>query len=236
MNAIEILGSLLGGTGGAAGSDILSEILGGNKPAPAPRGGSSAPSSSGGSMSSKELEEMLGVGNASPTRPPVAPQAPQRELPRAAPPEASPRSNIPTDIFGQRRQEPKVNLSIPKPAALSKQDEAVLLIRAMINSTKVDGDISEDEQQYILKQVGSTSPETIQFLRTEFARPIDIHEFVASIPLGLEQQIYVISLMAIKLDSKEEADYLRSLSQGLRISPDVCNQLHQRQQVPMIFS
>ena len=188
-------------------------------------------------MSARELEDMLGVGNASPSRPPVVAQSSQREAPRTAPPQPTspPRSNIPTDIFGQRRQEPKVNLSIPKPVALSKQEEAVLLIRAMINSTKVDGEISEEEQQYILKQVGDTSPDTIQFLRTEFAKPIDVNEFVLSIPLGLEQQIYVISIMAIKLDTKAEADYLRSLAQGLRISPEDCNQLHQRQQVPMIY-
>ncbi len=36
----------------------------------------------------------------------------------------------------------------------------------MINAAKVDGEITEDEQQNILSQVGDTSPETIQFLRS----------------------------------------------------------------------
>jgi len=47
----------------------------------------------------------------------------------------------------------------------------------MINSAKVDGEISQDEQQTILGQVGDTSQETIQFLRAEFARPLNVDEF-----------------------------------------------------------
>lgn len=111
----------------------------------------------------------------------------------------------------------------------------MLFIRAMINAAKVDGEITEDEQQNILSQVGDTSPETIQFLRAEFARPIDVNEFVASIPLGLESHIYGISIMAVKLDTTEEADYLRQLAQGLRISPEDCNQMHQQQQLPLLY-
>jgi uncharacterized membrane protein YebE (DUF533 family) len=181
----------------------------------------------------KELEDMLGVGRSSGSRPPAAPPTPPRETPRSAP--NQPTSSFPTDIFGQRRHEPKISLSVPKATPPSQQDQAVLLIRAMINAAKVDGQITEEEQQFILKQVGNTSPDTIQFLRTEFARPINVQEFVNSIPLGLEQQIYTISLMAVQLDTKEEADYLRLLAQGLRISPDTINQLHQKQNVPMIY-
>jgi uncharacterized membrane protein YebE (DUF533 family) len=157
----------------------------------------------------------------------------QREAPRQ--PQTPPSPSTSTDIFGQRRKAPAINLSAPKPAKLSKNDQAVLFIRAMINAAKVDGEITDDEQQHILSQVGDTSPETIQFLRAEFARPIDVSEFVASIPLGLESPIYGISIMAIKLDTNEEADYLRKLAQGLRISPDDCNQMHQQQQLPLLY-
>jgi len=100
----------------------------------------------------------------------------------------------------------------------------------MINSAKVDGEISQDEQQNILGQVGDTSQETIQFLRAEFARPPNVDEFTASIPLGLEQKVYGVSLMAIKLIGKEEADYMRQLAAGLRIPPEECNQMHQQHQ------
>ncbi|HUP81164.1 MAG TPA: DUF533 domain-containing protein [Pirellula sp.] len=68
-------------------------------------------------------------------------------------------------------------LTCSNPLPISKNDQAALLIRAMINSAKVDGEISDDEQRRILEQVGDTSPETIQFLRVEFARPFDVYEY-----------------------------------------------------------
>lgn len=206
MNAIEILGSLLGGgqsggsgTAGGSPADILAEILGGQ---------------------SASQSKTQGI--------------PTRETPRTAPPTQS--SQLPTDIFGQRkRQEPIIDLSVPKPAPLSQNDQAVLLIRAMINSAKVDGEITEEEQKNILSQVGDTSPETLKFLRAEFARPLDVTEFSQTLPLGMEQKAYGISLMAIKLDTKEEADYLRQLAKALRISPEACNQIHQQQNAPLMY-
>ncbi len=248
MNAIDILGSLLGGgrsgsgrsgsgKSGGVGADILSEILGGSR-APAPQ------SNTGGArtnapMSPEQLEEMLGVGRSSGNTPtPSQPQArsqPTQQQPRNAPQQQSPQ--LPADIFGQRqRQAPKINLSVPKPNPLSDNDQAVLLIRAMINSAKVDGEISEDEQNNIIGQVGDTSPETIQFLRTEFARPLNVNEYAQSLPIGMEEKAYGISLMAIKLDTKEEADYLRQLAKALRIAPETCNQLHQQQNAPLLYS
>jgi len=41
--------------------------------------------------------------------------------------------------------------------------------------------------------------------------------------------------MAIKLDSKEEADYMRQLAAGLRIPPEECNQMHQQQGAPPLY-
>ncbi len=247
MNAIDILGSLLGGgrsgsKGGGGAADILSEILGGHAaPASPPQGNPRGQRSSDSPMSPEQLEDMLGVGRGSasaqhvpsPT-PSRQPQSQSREMPRAT--QQSPSSQLPTDIFGQRqRQEPKINLSVPKPAPLSQNDQAVMLIRAMINSAKVDGEISDEEQKNILGQVGDTSPETIQFLRAEFARPLNVDEYAQSLPVGMEQKAYAISLTAIKLDTREEADYLRQLAKALRISPEQCNQIHQQQNAPLMY-
>ena len=246
MNAIDILGSLLGagksaGKSSGGAGDLLSEILGGSR-TPAPQSSPRRQQVPDSSISVDQLEDMLGVGR-EPSSSRQAPSQPQMRSPQARPPQtqdmpraAPPNSQLPTDIFGQRqRQEPRVNLAIARPAALSQNDQAVLLIRAMINSAKVDGEISEDEQKNILSQVGDTSPETIQFLRSEFARPLNVNEYAESLPVGMEQKAYGVSLMAIKLDSKEEAEYLRQLARALRISPDECNQLHQQQSAPLLY-
>ena len=63
--------------------------------------------------------------------------------------------------------------------------------------------------------MGDTSHDTIQFLREEFAKPLDIRGFIRSVPVGMEQQVYTLSLIAIDLDTGREADYLLELAEGL---------------------
>ncbi len=258
MNPIEILESILrggagapgGGAGGRAsggrapsGTDILTEIFGGSRPAPQTQSGSARPSGQD-QVSAKDLEDMLGVnrGGAAPTsqrqqpQSPSFPQQPQTQTRAPQQPQAQAPAGFPTDIFGQRRPEAKPSLAVARPAAPSQQEQAVLLIRAMINAAKVDGQITEDEQRFILQQVGDTSNETVQFLRTEFARPINVAEFVDSIPAGMEKQVYTLSLMAMQLDTKAEADYLRQLVKGLRLPLELVAELHSQQGVPPIYA
>ena len=51
----------------------------------------------------------------------------------------------------------------------------------------------------------------------------------------MERKAYAISLGAIDLDSNPETDYLGDLAHGLRLQPDVCNQIHQRLRVPTLY-
>ena len=105
----------------------------------------------------------------------------------------------------------------------------------MINAAKCDGDISEAEQQSILERIGNPTQDVIDFLRNEFAQPLDVREFAWSVPLGLEQKVYTMSLGAIDLDVNTEATYLRDLAHGLRLYPEVCNQIHQQLGAQEIF-
>ena len=88
-------------------------------------------------------------------------------------------------------------------------DQATLLIRAMVNAAKSDGRIDEAEQKNILEKVGTdVSQAEIDFLQKEFSAPLDVAGFARSIPKGLEQQIYAVSLTSIELDTQNEAQYL----------------------------
>lgn len=98
-------------------------------------------------------------------------------------------------------------------------DRAKILVVAMINAAKADGHISDDEQQQVLKQLGSLSQDEIDFLRTEFARPVNVRDFAWSVPLGMEEQVYGVSLLAIDADNLAEMDYLKELAHGLRLTP-----------------
>jgi uncharacterized membrane protein YebE (DUF533 family) len=107
-------------------------------------------------------------------------------------------------------------------------DQATLLIRAMINAAKADGQVDSEEQKRILDKLGEITQDEMAFVRDELTRPLDLEDFTRSIPQGMEQQVYAISLMAIDLDSQAEAQYLHNLAQASGISPQVSNQIHQQ--------
>ncbi|MCA9184852.1 MAG: DUF533 domain-containing protein [Pirellulaceae bacterium] len=243
MDAMDILGGLLGSKsgGGGLGAKILRDILAGGRSsggqAPQqPSSPSSRTTSSGpprGSRfdtdrSARDLEDLLNVAQdrhhqrtGQPrTHPPAAP-------PRPAPSPPSRGGNP----FGRASENTGRTYEHDQ---LDENDRAVVLIRAMVNASKADGQISQDEQQKILNQLGGATQEVVQFLREEFARPLDVREFAWSVPLGMEEQVYTLSLVAIDLDTNPEAAYLAELAHGLRIPRDVRDALHQRVGAPTL--
>ena len=114
-------------------------------------------------------------------------------------------------------------------------EQAKVLVRAMVNAAKSDGQITQDEQNSILKELGHVSQEEIDFLRSEFSKPVDVRDFTWSVPQGMEEQVYTVSLIAIDLDEQKEANYLADLAHGLRIDTERCNEIHRNLGAPVIF-
>ena len=123
----------------------------------------------------------------------------------------------------------------PSGGSPSQQQRALILIRAMVNAAKADGQIDPSEQDNIIKHLRNPSPENIQFLRDEFRRPLDVRGFAMSVPVGMEQQVYKMSLIAIDLDTGKEAKYLMELAENLRLSDEVREQIHQQLGAPNIY-
>jgi hypothetical protein len=250
VDAIDILGSLLGkksGEGGLGGKILKDILLGGSQrtapaapPNPSPRtsypdrgGREYAPSDF--SSQARELEDLLNVANGRrtgrveeqrPHMPPVGAPGPREDYPYAERPD--PR-------YESTRTVPAPRTSAPPPSRPSPSrqvEQAEILIRAMINAAKADGEISPDEQEKILAQLSSPTPEAINFLRREFSQPLDVREFAWSVPLGLEQQVYTMSLIGMRLDRQSEAQYLSDLAHGLRIPPNVRQQIHRHYGAP----
>lgn len=115
-------------------------------------------------------------------------------------------------------------------------DHAALIIKAMINAAKSDGNIDKAEQEKVIKKLGDITREEADFVRSEFNAPLDANAFINSIPKGMEKQIYAVSLMAIDLDTNKEAHYLAQLAKGFGISPQLANNIHSQLGAPKIFS
>lgn len=116
------------------------------------------------------------------------------------------------------------------------ESQAEILIRAMVNAAKSDGNVDAEEQQKIVGRLGEVSQDEIEFIQQELAQPLDVNGFAASVPRGMEQQTYAMSLMAIDLDSNPEAQYLHQLAQGLGINAETCNQIHEQMGAPKLYS
>ncbi len=134
---------------------------------------------------------------------------------------------------------PSYNDTSHLPQGLDEREatnQATLIIRAMINAAKSDGSFDEKEQEKILSRLGDLSPAEVAFIKREFNAPLDVEKFVREVPKGMEQQIYAISLTAIDLDNNREARYLAQLAQGLGISPQMANAIHEHLGAPKIFA
>jgi uncharacterized membrane protein YebE (DUF533 family) len=114
--------------------------------------------------------------------------------------------------------------------------QAEILIRAMINAAKADGNIDREEQEKVIAKLGDITQAEADFVRAEFNAPLDVDAFIDSVPRGMEEQVYAVSLTAIDLDTNKEASYLQKLAQGFRISADTANAIHEQLGAPKIFA
>ena len=125
-----------------------------------------------------------------------------------------------------------------EPEKVSQTDErnAAVLLRAMISAAKADGQLDEEEKRKITEHLVDISEEEATFVHNELSASLDLDGLVASVPNGLEQQVYLMSLMAIDLDTKEEAQYLDGLRRGLNISEQASNGIHEQLGAPQLYS
>lgn len=115
--------------------------------------------------------------------------------------------------------------------ALPMQDHASaeLLLRAMINAAKADGQIDGGEMQRIVGKLeeGGADGEARDFVLQEMRKPLDIDALVARVRTpALAAEVYAASLLAIEVDTPAEEAYLRQLAQKLRLDPVVTQHLH----------
>ncbi len=116
-----------------------------------------------------------------------------------------------------------------------QEEQAKILLKAMINAAKADGKIDAEEQAKIIEHIGDITPEELAFVQSEMAAALDLEGIIAKAD-GIEAEVYLSSLMTINLDSKEEALYLDKLAKGLNISEKSADAFHVKLGVPKLYS
>ncbi len=125
----------------------------------------------------------------------------------------------------------------PDVAPTPTQDAAAgLMLRAMIQAAKADGEIDKAEQDKLLGNLGEATEAEITFVKQELAKPLDVEGLIRQVPEGLGPQIYTMSVMAIDLDNQTEAQYLHTLATGLGIGRAQVNMIHEKLGVPALYA
>ena len=129
--------------------------------------------------------------------------------------------------------------SNPTPAIEPSQHQeeiAGLMIKAMIQAAKSDGVFDDAEREKLLTHLGDVTDEDAQFVQEQMNAPVDVEALVAQTPEGMGPQVYAVSLLAIDLDTRDEAEHLHKLAQGYGMTPAEVNEIHAEMGVPSLYT
>lgn len=108
------------------------------------------------------------------------------------------------------------------------EDNAKLMIRAMIMAAKADGEIDAEEQATILEHLKDADAEEVAFVKEQLAAPLDPMSLAKDASDQTRAQVYATSLMAITVDNQAEVKYLDVLATALGLDDDTRTQIHRQ--------
>ncbi len=215
MNAVKLLGSLLGNnaTGGGMLGSLMKGVMGGGQ----------QQSSGGGALGM--LSGLLGGGGGQPSGGGGGPLGMLSGIlggGKSSDGGGGGPMGMLSGLFGGGKEE-----AAPEPPPAAAQDQATLLIRAMCNAAKADGQIDQQEQDNIVGRLGGDLDQSEEaFLRQELNSPLDVNSFARSIPDDMAANVYAFSVMTVKVDTREEVAYLQQLAQGLNLDNQTLSSIH----------
>lgn len=112
------------------------------------------------------------------------------------------------------------------PLGAAAEESAKLMIRAMIQAAKSDGEIDAEERATILSHLKDASEEEIAYVKAELDAPIDIAGLAAAVGEGAKAQVYSAALMAITVDTEAERAYLQGLATALGLDAATLATIH----------
>lgn len=109
------------------------------------------------------------------------------------------------------------------------EHSATLILSAMINAAKADGQVDQEELQRIvgkLREAGAQAA-AVDFVMSELKKPMDLDGLIREVPNEqVAVQLYAASLLAIEVDTEAERRYLRRLAHGLGLPAGVVQRVH----------
>ncbi len=106
------------------------------------------------------------------------------------------------------------------------EENARLMIRAMIQAAKADGEIDADERKKILDQLDDASDEEIAFVEAALDAPVDVEALAADAQGSMKGQVYRAALMAVLVDTPAEKAYLSALASAFGLDAEEVAEIH----------
>jgi uncharacterized membrane protein YebE (DUF533 family) len=135
-----------------------------------------------------------------------------------------------SSVFGSGQREMS---ETPEPTAYPdvamEDQQALLLIRAMIAAANADGEITSEERQRIIGKLdeAGAGPDERQVVERELANPISTDALVREVrDQQTAEQVYLASALAIEPDTEAERSYLQYLAARLKLEPQRAEELH----------
>lgn len=237
----DLLGSNTGGggnrgTGSGGLGDMLGQVLGGRT------GGSGAGSAYGGPNSPRRGQAQGGLGGILDQLSTGAAAGGLGGLLGGILGGGGQQSGQPQGQLAQKGSQPANDASFGElfNDAIAKGDEpevaptpeqnalAGLMLKAMIQAAKADGEIDDKEKSKLMSEFGDLDDDERAFIRDQMAAPVDAAALAREVPEGYGPQIYLMSLMAIEFDNRKEAEYLHELAQNLGLDKATVNGIHDK--------
>lgn len=138
-------------------------------------------------------------------------------------------------LKGAGQSKPQIPAGLTEPQTDDEQKQldqsSELVLRAMINATKSDGQVDQSEINRILgkfDEIG-VDEEGKNFVMAQLKKPMETQQLIAEAQgqPELAAQMYAASLMAIEVDTQKEKDYLNELASGLALDAQVTGRIQQ---------
>ncbi|SIO56605.1 Uncharacterized membrane protein YebE, DUF533 family [Rhodovulum sp. ES.010] len=112
---------------------------------------------------------------------------------------------------------------------------ARLVIRAMIQAAKSDGEIDPGERARLMEVLGDLSPQERDFVADEIARPVDIEALAAETGSYQRTMVYAASVVAIDVGNPAETAYLDRLATALHMGRAARQRIHKAMRLKQVL-
>lgn len=118
-----------------------------------------------------------------------------------------------------------------QPTPQQQASDAEIILLAMIDAAKSDGQVDADELNKIMKKLQDSGigQEGVNYVINKLNSPMETTKILAAVRNrpDLAAQVYAASLMAIEVDTDAERNYLDKLAKGMGLTADVIGSIEE---------